>query len=109
MTAVEFLSKSGPYARQVCAGVLASEPLTGKNNSLGLRATCTIQLTAAKTVINTSAAATMRRVTGAARSARRARADKCHAAERRARRRPVRLFRLTARDVAIAIDYLLAP
>src|SRR6185503_18403379 len=54
MTAVECSSKSEPYARHVCAGVLASEPLTGKSNSVGLRATCRIQLTDARTATNST-------------------------------------------------------
>src|SRR6185369_7377892 len=46
MTAVECSRKIGAYERQVSAGVLCSTPLTGKNSSVGLRTTCTIQLTA---------------------------------------------------------------
>src|SRR3984893_8692137 len=39
MTAMECLAKSGPYCRQVCAGALTSEQRTGKNASVGFRAT----------------------------------------------------------------------
>src|SRR5262245_10570025 len=48
MTAVECSTKSGPYSRQVSVGVLASEPLTGKNSSVGLRTAWTIQFAEAQ-------------------------------------------------------------
>src|SRR5262245_59490360 len=73
MTAVEYFSKSGPYCCQVWAGAFASEPLTGKNNSVGLRTTCTVQFTAAQTATSETAASPTRTDNGAARSARRAR------------------------------------
>src|SRR5437879_13882961 len=46
MTAVECSRKSRPYRRQVSGGVFASAPLTGKNNSVGLRITWYPQFTA---------------------------------------------------------------
>jgi len=39
MTAVACSRKIGSYWRHVCAGVFESTPLTGKNNSAGLRKT----------------------------------------------------------------------
>src|SRR5580704_17098436 len=60
MTAVECLAKSGPYCRQGCAGALTSEPLTAKNTSVALRATCTIQFTAAQTATSTTVPTTTR-------------------------------------------------
>src|SRR6476646_5519021 len=68
-TAVECLTKSGPYSRQVSAGVLASEPLTGKNISVGLRAACTIQFTDAQSAASRIAEPMIRMGTGARRSA----------------------------------------
>src|SRR5215813_11405288 len=65
MTTVECLTKSGPYSRQVSAGVLASEPLTGKNISVGLRTACTIQFTDAQTATSRTAEMTIRMVHGA--------------------------------------------
>src|ERR1700736_6231572 len=73
MTAVECLAKSGPYCRQVCAGAFTSEPLTGKNTSVGLRATCTIQFTAAQTATTRTVARTIRTAKGATRKAKSAR------------------------------------
>ena len=39
ITGVACSRKIGPYCAQVCAGVFASTPLTGKNSSAGLRST----------------------------------------------------------------------
>src|SRR5215813_15033923 len=69
MTAVECLTKSGPYSRQVSAGVLASDPLTGKNISVGLRAACTIQFADAQSATSRIAEPTIRMGSGAPRSA----------------------------------------
>src|SRR5262249_50388876 len=65
MTAVECLTKSGPYSRQVSVGVLASEPLTGKNISVGLRAACTIQFADAQSATSRIAEPMIRMGTGA--------------------------------------------
>ena len=93
--------KSGPYWRQVCAGALASEPLTGKNASVGLRATCTIQFTAAQTATSRIAPTMIRTANGATRKARRAaRARRRQAAaEPCARRLRVRDFRGAPREI----------
>src|SRR5580704_15055600 len=94
MTAVEYLAKSGPYCRQVCAGALTSEPLTGKNTSVGLRATCTIQFTAAQTATSRTVPTTIRTAnvaTGKASTARRG--SRQAGAEECARRPRVRVFR----------------
>src|SRR5262245_36168605 len=90
MTAVECLTKSGPYSRQVSAGVLASEPLTGKNISLGLRTVCTIQFTDAQTATSRIAEAKIRTVHGAPRTDTSARLARRPATGCRARRRRVR-------------------
>src|SRR5262245_60268232 len=66
ITAVECLPNIEPYACHVCDGVLASEPLTGKSSSVGLRTTCTIQLVDAQTATNNTVPATMRAAIGAA-------------------------------------------
>ena len=100
MTAVECLAKSGPYCRQVCAGGLTSEPLTGKNTSVGLRATCTIQFTAAQTATSRTVPTTIRMAKGATRRARSARpARRQAAAERHARRLRVRVRRGAPREI----------
>src|SRR5262249_13838832 len=98
MTAVECSTKSGPYSRQVSAGVFASDPLTGRNISVGLRTACTSEFTDARTATRRSAARTIRTANGARRSATSARPVKRHAAApalsgvegRCARRRRVR-------------------
>src|SRR5688572_21139739 len=94
MTAVECLEKSGPYCCQVCAGALKSAPLTGKNTSLGLRATCATEFTAAQTAISKTVPATIRMGNGATRKARNARLAirQTAEAERRARRRWLRVL-----------------
>src|SRR6202011_4886358 len=93
MTAVECLAKSTPYCRQVCAGGLTSEPLTGKNTSAGLRATCTIQFVAAQTATTRTVARAILMANGATRKARSARPAGRHAAaERRARGLRVRVL-----------------
>src|SRR5262245_33812694 len=94
MTAVECLSKSGPYRRQVSAGALASEPLTGKNTSVGLWATCTSQFTAAQMATTGTVATMIRTANDARRSATSARPASRQAPERRARWRRV----VVARD-----------
>src|SRR5262249_4575263 len=99
MTAVECSSKSGPYRRQVSAGALASEPLTGKNISVGLRATCTIQFTAAQTATSRTVATMILTATGALLSATSARPVKRLAAERRARWRRARVARGSACEI----------
>src|SRR5580700_11137638 len=100
MTAVECLVKSGPYCRQVCAGALTSEPLTGKNASVGLRATCTIEFTAAQTATSRTVATTIRTGNVVARQARIARrASRQAAAEGCARRLRVRVFRGAPREM----------
>ena len=77
-----------------------SEPLTGKNTSVGLRATCTIQFTAAQTVTSRTVPTTIRMANGATRKARSARpARRQAAAERRARRRRVRVLRGAPREI----------
>jgi len=65
MTGVECSRKSGPYARQVAAGLLTSAWPTGKNISVGLRHVWTIQFAAAQTAARV---ATMRTATGALRN-----------------------------------------
>src|SRR5262245_52189690 len=99
MTAVECLSKSGPYRRQVSAGALASEPLTGKNTSVGLRATCTIQFTAAQMATTRTVATMIRTVSGARRSATSARPASRQAPEPRERWRRVRVARDTGCEI----------
>src|SRR5262245_1116959 len=99
MTAVECSTKSGPYSRQVSAGVLASEPLTGKNSSVGLRTACTIQFTDAHTVTSRIVEAMIRAANGAPRSAASARPTVRQAAERRARCRRVALTRGNAGEI----------
>src|SRR5580704_13561570 len=100
MTAVEYLAKSGPYCRQVCAGALTSEPLTGKNASVGLRATCTIQFTAAQAATSTTVPMTIRTANVAARKARTARpASRQAAPEGCARGLRVRVFRGAPRKI----------
>src|SRR5215471_17157859 len=64
MTGVEYLRKSGPYARQVAAGLLASAWPTGKNISVGLRQIWTIQFEAAHRAATAARVATMRTHTG---------------------------------------------
>src|SRR5215472_17097345 len=104
MTAVEFLAKSRPYSRQVCAGSLTSEPLSGKNTSAGLRATCTIQFTAAQTVTTRTVPRTIRMANGATRNARSARlAARPAVAERRARRLWVHVLGSALREI-VACD-----
>jgi pimeloyl-ACP methyl ester carboxylesterase len=99
MTAVECLAKSGPYWRHVCDGCLTSEPLTGKNTSAGLRATCTIQFTAAQTTTTRTVPRTIRMANGATRKARSARPARRHAAERRARRLRVHVLWSAPREI----------
>lgn len=50
MMLVEYFLKMGWYARQVSTGVLFNVPLTGKNNSEGLRSTWNIQFTPSQTI-----------------------------------------------------------
>jgi len=92
MTSVECLAKSGPYWRHVCDGGFTSEPLTGKKTSAGLRATCTIQFTAAQTVTTKTVPRAIRMTNGAPRKARSARPARRAAVERRARRLRVRVL-----------------
>src|SRR5262245_51636195 len=103
MTAVEFLAKSGPYSRQVCDGCLTSDPLTGKKTSAGLRATCTIQFTAAQPAAQTAtvrtAPRTIRMANGATRKARRARPARRQSAERRGRRLRARVLWRAPREI----------
>src|SRR5262249_19745672 len=99
MTAVEFLAKSGPYSRQVCDGCLTSDPLTGKKTAAGLRATCTIQFTAAQTATVTTAPRTIRMANGATRKARSARPARRQSAERRGRRLRVRVLWRAPREI----------
>src|SRR5580704_2042197 len=100
MTAVECLTKSGPYCRQVSAGVFTSEPLTEKNTSVGLRATCTIQFTAAQTATSRTVPTTIRTGIVATRKARTARrASRQTAAEGCARRLRARVFRGAPREI----------
>src|SRR5215472_15205681 len=68
MTGVECSRKSGPYARQVAAGLLTSAWPTGKNISAGLRHVWTIQFAAAQTAARAARVATMRTATGALRN-----------------------------------------
>ena len=100
MTAVECLANSGPYCHQVCAGAFTNEPLTGKNISVGLRATCTIQFTAAQTATSRTVPTTIRTANGATRKARSARrTSRQTAAKRCARCLRVRIFRRAAREI----------
>src|SRR5262245_32286332 len=99
MTTVECLTKSGPYCRQVSAGVLASEPLTGKNISAGLRTVCTIQFTEAQTAISMIAEVKIRTVHGARRKTTSALAVSRQGTERPARWRRVRGARSAAGEV----------
>src|SRR5881396_3672291 len=70
MTAVECSRKSRPYRRQVSGGVFASAPLTGKNNSVGLRITWYPQFTADHSARMRTAPTRIRILSGAARIAR---------------------------------------
>src|SRR5512134_109717 len=100
MTAVECSWKSGPYRRQVSPGGLAREPLTGKNSSVGLRITWTIQFTADKAARRRAAPTTMRIATGRASSARSARrADRQRDRPRAGCRRRTRVLRGVPRAV----------
>src|SRR4029450_8702359 len=99
MTAVECLAKSRPYWRQVRDGCLASEPLTGKNTSAGLRATCTIQFNAAQTATTRTVPRTIRMANGATPKAKSARPARRHATERRARRLRVRVLWSAPREI----------
>ena len=87
MTAVECSLNSVAYRCQVNAGALASATLTGKNNSVGLRTTCTIPFTAAQTDTNKTVATMIRTGNGALRKVTIARPASRRAVERRARRR----------------------
>jgi hypothetical protein len=74
------------------AGSFTNEPLTGENTSAGLRATCTIQFTAAQSASTTTVARTIRTANGATRRASSARpARRQTAVERRARPLRVRV------------------
>src|SRR5262245_39110857 len=99
MTAVECVTKSGPYCRQVSAGVLAREPLTGKNISVGLRTVCTIQFTDAQTPTSRIAEMKIWTVQGAPRRATSARPATRQGTERPARWRRVRGARSTACEI----------
>src|SRR6266851_612324 len=99
MTAVACLTKSGPYCRQVLVGALASEPLTGKNTSVGLRTAWTIQFTDAQTATSRIAATMIRTANGAPRSATSARPARRQAAAPRARWRRVHVARGTACEI----------
>src|SRR5262249_59551058 len=99
MTAVECLTKSGPYCRQVSGGVLASEPLTGKNISVGLRTVCTIQFTDAQTATSRIAEVKIRTVHGARRRVASARPARRHGTDRPARWRRVRGARSSAGEI----------
>src|SRR4051812_21411958 len=93
MTAVECSAKNRPYCRQVSAGLLASEPLTGRSISAGLRTAWTIQFMDAQTATSRIAETMIRNGGGARRSAASPRPAERHGAERRARwrrRRPAR-------------------
>ncbi len=98
MTAVECSSKSGPYCFHVCAGSLASEPLTATNTSAGLRTTCTIQFTDAQAITSRTVPAITWTASGATRMASNARRAR-RMAERRARRPRMRVGRSAARAV----------
>src|SRR4051794_11477858 len=99
MTAVECSTKSDPYCRQVSAGLLASEPLIGKNTSVGLRTACTIQFAAAQTATRRTAEAMMRTAHGAPRRATNTRRVRDGAAERCARWRRMRAARGRACEI----------
>src|SRR5262245_3683857 len=99
MTAVECSLKSGPYCRHVCAGTLASEPLTATNTSVGLRTTCTIEFTVAQTITSRTVPTIILTANGATRMAENARRPRCEAAERRARRPRMRVGRSWARSI----------
>ncbi len=99
MTAVEYFAKRDRYCRQVCAGVFTSEPLTGNNASVGLRATCTIPFTVAQTATRRTVPTTIRMAHLASRKARPARrASRQEVAEGRARRRRVLVLRGVPRE-----------
>src|SRR5262245_61785770 len=101
MTAVEYLVKSRPYCRQVRAGSLPSEPLTGENTSAGLRATCTIQFTAAQSATTRTVPTTIRMTKGAPRNATSARpAVRQAAADGRARRLRIHVLGSAPREIA---------
>src|SRR6186713_2211217 len=87
MTAVEWLSNNAPYCRHVCAGGLASEPLTTTSASDGLRATCTIQFAAAHADTSNTAAAITWTAKGADRIATTERRASRQILEARVRRR----------------------
>src|SRR4051794_13258114 len=96
MIAVECVTKSGRYWRQVCAGVFTNEPLTGKNTSVGLRASCTIAFTAAQVATRRTVPRTIRLANVADCKVRRARrADEC------AQRLRIGAFRRAPREVEI--------
>ena len=95
------LVEKGPYCRQVCAGTLASEPLTAPaatNTSVGLRTTCTIQFTAAQTIASRTVPTINWTANGAVRRARNARRPG-REAERRVRRPRMRVGRSAARAI----------
>src|SRR5688572_18524651 len=86
MMAVECLWKRCPYRRHVSGGVLPSEPLRGKNSSVGLRSTWYVRFTEDQ-IANTPTPTTMIWIArGAADSARNARATRRRSAAIRARR-----------------------
>ena len=99
MTAVECVLKSGPYRCQVSAGGLPSEPLTGKKSSVGFRATCTIQFTAAQTDTSKTVATMIRTANGAPPKVTIARPASRQTAERRARWRRPRVARGSERGI----------
>lgn len=89
MTAVECARNSGPYSRQVSGGVLESAPLTGKNISVGLRITWTVQFAADQSARMISAAASMRIAGGAASAVRSARRPDRRSARNNGRKRAI--------------------
>src|SRR5262245_29812052 len=64
ITGVACSRNSGPYSRQVAAGVLRSAWPTGKSISVGLRHTWTIQFAAAHSTATTASTDATRTATG---------------------------------------------
>ena len=91
----------GRIRRQVWDGALKREPLTGKNASLGLRATCTTQFSDAQTVTTRKIPMTIRIANGATRKVRSARLARRHAAERRARRRRMCVLEVASWQIGV--------
>ena len=85
-------------AERIDAGALASEPLTARNTSEGLRTTCTIQFTAAQTITSRTVPTIVWTASGASRTARNTRRARREVG-RRARRPRMRIGRSAVRAI----------